>query len=382
MTLRRVNSPKHNRLFRQFTVFLIMSCILLHPLPTLASKGTPNSDQFGYGARLDPLGEEVDLALKAADAAGLDWIGIDFDWARLWHTPQEEPNLVAIDFVMRRARRFDLQVLISLTNPPQWAKTAKGPDRNLTAYLVRMLAERYQQNDLSFELFPAANTSAGWGSSPDPIAYKEMLRVCWEALQKLGSPAILVGAGLQPVPAARPAEDWDDLKFLAELYEAGAVAYMPVVGMRLPDLSLDPMAFPNKDEPLVLRRYEKVRQVMLQHNHKAGLIWITGFQYSTHTPDSQELQARWITHAYQIMRSQLYLGTAFLDGLNPPTVSPVNGKLYLIRTDGKRISIHPALNSLAQLITLDRSGQPPSGPWLKNSFPTGVEKWKSNPEHP
>lgn len=379
MFLHCVNYSERNRLFCRITVFLIVTYTLLSPLPTLASNGMPDSDRFGYGVRLDPLGEEVDLALKAADAAGMDWIGIDFNWAQLWTAPQDEPNLEAIDFVMRRAQRLEFQVLVSVTNPPQWAKTANGPDRQLTANLVGMLADRYRQNDLSFELFPAANTSAGWGGSPDPIAYKEMLRVCWEILQKLGSPAILVGAGLQPVPAARLAEDWDDLKFLAELYKAGAAAYMPVVGMRLPDLSLDPMAFPGKDEPLALRRYERVRQVMLQYNHKAGLIWITGFQCSTHTLDSVELQVRWITRAYQIMLSQLYLGTAFFDGVNPPTASPEAGKLYLIRTDSGRVSIHPALNSLAQLITLDRSGQPPSDSWMKDTFHSGAEKWKTKP---
>ena len=49
-----------------------------------AVRGMPDSTEFGYGAQLDIWGEEVDLSIKSAVAIGLDWVRIDFDWARLW----------------------------------------------------------------------------------------------------------------------------------------------------------------------------------------------------------------------------------------------------------------------------------------------------------
>ncbi len=65
--------------------------MLFLPHPSQAASGAPDSAEFGYGARLDPLGIEVDLALKAAGAIGIDWIGIDLNWARLWTTQLSKP---------------------------------------------------------------------------------------------------------------------------------------------------------------------------------------------------------------------------------------------------------------------------------------------------
>ena len=374
MTVTR--SKMHLRLI---TISLLLASLIALPKTALGYSGTPDSTKFGYGARLDPYGAEVGLALKAADSVGMDWIGLDLDWARVWPTRDTDPQLEALDFVMRKANRYELGTLISITNPPRWAITAKGPDLTATTQLVLLLAERYRQNYLSIELFPGANTVQGWGAEPDPIAYKTLLKSSWKALQSIGSPALLIAGGLTPTSAKKSAGDMDDLVFLSRLYRAGAEGFMPVVSLRLPAIPADVLADPQSGSAVVLRHYEAIRKIMTKYSHSSGLIWVTGYTCPVRELRSDRAQTEWINQSYQLMRSQLYIGAAFLDGLNPPGKKSDSDHLYLIQTDGAQTSLHPALTAIGQLITLDRTGQtipnPPSGPI---SF-SGTKQWTMNP---
>jgi hypothetical protein len=336
---------------------LLITTLTAFPGTALSFSGTPNSTKFGYGARLDAYGADVGLALKAAYSAGIDWIGFDLDWARVWSQQDAQPDLDEIDFVMTKASSYELAILISITNPPRWAITAQGPDQAAVAKLVILLAERYRQNNLAIELFPGANTAQGWGAKPDPVAYKALLKSCWKALKNSGSSVLLVAGGLEPVTANRSAGDIDDLEFLSDLYRAGAEGFIPVVSLRLPAVSGNLLADPYGGSPAVLRRYETIRKIMAKYNHRSGLIWVTGFTCPIKVLHTSVEQAEWINQSYQLMRSQLYIGAAFLDGLNPPHKNSDPYHLYLIQKIDAKTSLHPALSALAQLITLDRTGQ-------------------------
>ncbi len=352
-----MTATKTKSLSRLITFGLLLICLIAFPKPAAAHSGTPDSPKFGYGARLDPYGEDVALALKAAASIGIDWIAVDIDWARVWPNRNSDPDLNTLDFVMQKASRYELGMLVSITNPPRWAVTAKGPDQAATIRLVLLLAQRYPQNQLSIELFPAANTAQGWGAPPDPGAYSNLLKACWSALQSSGSPVLLVAGGLEPLPSKPSNGDMDDLVFLSKLYRSGAGGFMPIVSLRLPAVTADVLADPGDGSALVLRHYEAIRKVMSQYNHSSGLIWVTGYTYPAQDLRTVNEQAEWIQQSYQLMRSQLYIGAAFYDALIPPATHLQPGHLYLVRKDGAKTSLHPALATLAQLITLDRTGQ-------------------------
>lgn len=372
-------ATRSKTLQRLIIASLLLVSLMAIPKPAFSYSGTPDSTKFGYGARLDPFGAEVGLALKAADSIGIDWIGIDFDWARLWPNREAGPELEALDLIMQKASRYELAMLISITNPPRWATTAKGPDQAATAQLVRLLAERYKQNTLAIELFPRANTLQGWGAEPDPVAYKTLLKSSWKMLQSIGSPVLLAAGGLQPLPENRLAGDMDDLVFLSGLYQAGAEGYMPVISLRLPAVPANLLADPQGGSGSTLRHYEAIRKIMTKYNHSAGLIWITGYTCPIRELSSPREQSEWINQSYLLMRSQLYIGAAFLDGLNPPVTNPDPDRLYLIQKDAAQISLHPALAGIGQLITLDRTGQTIPNSLSGNTSSSGVKKWITSP---
>lgn len=336
---------------------------MLPPMQAQASTPSPYIPKFSYGARLDPLGLEVNLAINTAAAIGLDWLGLDFDWAQLWPKENAGPDLRSIDIVMRKSSDHELKILLSITNPPTWALTSQGPDVDKTIQLVKLLSSRYPNYLLAIELFPGANTMKGWGAEPNPLAYKSLLEASWKALHAAGSPVWLVAGGLRTRSAEHSRQDIDDLTFLKALYEAKAAAYMPIVSIRLEVLNNDVMAHPDSAEQHVLRHYEEVREIMRQYEHSQASIWVTGFEWPAQPAYTVSSQSKWIRQAYCLMRSQLYIGAAFFDQLNPSHQFQQQAEQPLIRIVNGRSWLHPAASTLGEMITQDRTGQFNSSTW-------------------
>lgn len=342
---------------------LILSSLLI---AAQAPLGLPDSPEFGYGARLDIWGQQINPAVSAAAGMGLDWIAIDFDWGRYWPEANVLPDLTNLYQVMGAAQRGNLHVLMSITNAPTWASTPDGPDPNLTAGLVLSLYRLFPNTLLAVELFPGANRTSGWGTLPDPAAYATMLKTTHSILQESGANVVIIAGGLTPLGFEKAVGDIDDAAFLEGLYKTGAAAFMPIISLRLLDISGDPMATPDDGENRFLRHYERLRNIMLQNKHQSGLIWITGFSWpegrdqtgNQRMADHNE-QARWLNQAYRLLRSQLYIGTAFFQQLNPPdpaeratnsAASTTEFGHSLVLPDA---SLHPACNVISQLTAVN-----------------------------
>jgi hypothetical protein len=353
--------------FKRVVITLLLVLFLgLPPSPALAATGLPDSPEFGYGARLDVWGQQINPAVSAAAAMGLDWLAVDFNWARYWPEASVLPDLHNLYQVMGAAKRGNLHVMISITNAPAWAITSSGPDPNLTAGLVLSLYRLFPDTLLAAELFPAANQSSAWGAKPNPQAYADMLKIAQATLYEAGADIVLVAGGLTPLGPEPSEADIDEINYLKSLYMAGASAFMPVVSVRLTGITGDPLAAPQGSDSIRLRHYEQLRKVMLENEHASGLIWITGFawpegmsQVNGRALINLDEQARWLNQAYRLLRSQLYIGVAFFDQLNPPdqTERAANSAALtgiisstLVFPDS---SLHPACNVLTQLTSVN-----------------------------
>src|SRR3972149_1217885 len=115
---------------------------------------------------------------------------------------------------------------------------------------------------------------------------------------------------------------WD---FWPPCIRPGAPGFMPIVGLRLTALTGDVLATSTQADPRVLRHFEAVRQVMLAYGHARGMVWVTNYHWPASLAglslSNSSAQIRWLNQALQVMRSQLYLGVAFYDRLNPPADS-------------------------------------------------------------
>ena len=335
---------------------IILVLVLTKPVLAFAESGLPNSAEFGYGMRLDLRGTQINPSIAAAASLQLDWLAIDFDWSTVWPTRDASPDLEPLSQAMLLAQQNHLSVMVSITKPPAWVVTSEGPDPTITIQVVKYLARTFPEVLLAIELLPGANTIQGWGTAPNPNAYLSLLKSATEALHSIGSPVTIVAAGLTPLPPNAPAGNLDDLVYLDMLYKAGAQTWMPIISIQLPETTGNPMFTPKEDERRCLRHFEEVRQVMLVHDHRQGLIWLTDFSWPSGNLRTSDTifkntteQTRWLNQAFQILKAQLYLGVAFFSQINPPGLEESTpDRVSLISQD---LSIHPAFTNLGLLIS-------------------------------
>jgi len=260
--------------------------------------GTPLSLEFGYGTRLDINDPHLETSLRLTAQHGLNWVALDFDWEAVQPAPDAWNHRSSLSEALRLAHSLGLNTLVSIKNPPDWALSVDGPGAKYTIELVsRLLHADWPAT--AIELFPGANTSAGWKATPNAIAYASLYQQVQAHLEAEHHKVYLVAGGLSN--RLLSTEDLPDVDFLGQLYTAGLRP--AIISLGLHAINGDVFSPPAVD---VLRHYEELRAVMISHQHKDGLLWITDFYLSA------EIQAEpWLKQAYPMMKSQLYLGAVF-----------------------------------------------------------------------
>lgn len=281
-------------------LFSLAACSPAQPQPASNTPppGTPQSLEFGHGARLNAADPRLELAVNQAARNGLDWVALELDWETLQPAPNAWNLPPAFESALQTARAQGLFVLVSVQNPPEWVLTPAGPDAAHTAELALKLA-RLHAPPAAIELFPAANTRAGWGAAPNPAAYARLFETVRQRLEAEGKLVYLAAGGLSNTTTAP--EDLRDVDFLAYLYAAGLRP--AILSIHLDALTGDPLALPAPD---TLRHYEQIRAVMTENGHVDGLLWITRFTLAGGV-DAEP----WLRQAHAMVKSQLFVGAVF-----------------------------------------------------------------------
>ena len=340
----------HKRIYLLATAALILFSAFSGP--AAAATGLPNSAAFGYGAHLDMWGQDVYAALELASNMGLDWLAIDVDWARHWPALDQPADFSRLDYILQIARQKQISILLTLTHAPTWAITETGPEPGFTNALLQSILTVYSDVIQAVELFPGANTTAGWGVAPNPQAYLTMLQTVRQGCDAAGK-AIYLVASVEPLSNNSADGSMDDRIFLENLYALGGMAYIPIIGIHYPDVMGAPMSDQSERYPIVLRHYEEIRAMMLQYQHQHGMIWITSFTWpTTGTADPSDPltlpvtpahQAQWVNQAFQLLQAQLFIGTGFFSSLNHEIPSQTSPALF--QATGL---IHPAGVTISQ----------------------------------
>ncbi|MEW6651618.1 MAG: hypothetical protein AB1453_15690, partial [Chloroflexota bacterium] len=232
--------------FPRAGIWIIFLLSLLVPAySTSALRGVPGSPEFGYGAWLHPSGESVQTASQIAGDLDLDWVALSLDWAALMPEMNSVPDMSMFDAAMKSLKANHASIMISLTNPPDWARNDNGIDPSITAQWVLWLENRYAPALRAIELFPAANTKNGWGGIPNPQQYAALFQQVQSSLTEKGSSLYLIAGGLQPAAVFSDPADWDDITFLTGLYKHGAKDWMSLISLQMPLLSGDPLRPPS-----------------------------------------------------------------------------------------------------------------------------------------
>ncbi len=296
--------------------------------------------RFGYGIRIALDEETMGTAVACAEQYAFDWIAVDLDWGQFWVSPAAGPDYRTLDRFMNHARNYQLRVMISIAHAPDWAQTTRGPSVKYTSALIAKLLERYPTNIHAIELFPGANTHEGWGREPDPAKYAALLKGSQRVIERMDRNVSLIAGGFVPTSSGQEG-NMRDTQFLRALYQQGMREENPIIGVKLPRTTGHPDDGPTLTDDDVIRHYEQVRQVMLENEHRNGLIWMTSFSL----PDSlqtevegqlREDRSQWLQGAYLRLRSQLFIEVAFYQPQSFPSFpyrsSP--NPLWVIDADG------------------------------------------------
>jgi len=310
--------------FKCCLVFLIALILCSLPYPANAARGDLASQEFGYGAWIEIDSPNLVSAVQQAAIIQLDWLAVDLDWADRWPDPAQQPQLDDLDQLMELARQHRLSVMISVHHAPSWARNASGPDPIQTGWFIANLALRYPEVLQAVEIFPGGNLAVEWGAPANPAVYLAVLKEVTLALQPTNLNPLIVAGGLAP-NGSSASSDMDSLAFLTSLYELGGLPYLNTISVQIPAVQGKPLDAPLTGGPPVLRFYEEIRQVMVDHKHSNGKIWITRLAFMTGKnlindvslipePDFSD----WLLQAFRQARSQLYIGVGFFVNLNTP----------------------------------------------------------------
>lgn len=299
------------------------------PSPTKTASRIFESPEYGVHIsqwwHLDAL--ERDLALT--NEMGFGWVKQKFPWRDI-EKAQDQFDWFRPDEIVATVERAGLKLIVRLDSHPLWSVESL-PDELITANqppvdyqdfgdFCHALAQRYRGRIAAYQVWNEPNLSREWGEQPpDPAAYTELLRVCYEGIKTADPQATVISAGLAPTGTEPPLAMPDD-DFLQGMYDAGAAAYFDALGVNAPGYKAPPETSPAEGETVakygghrwnVFRHVEEIRDIMVRNNDAGKQVvilemgWILHQElhpsYTWHGVSEQE-QADYLVRAYRYAR--------------------------------------------------------------------------------
>ncbi len=192
------------------------------------------------------------------------------------------------DRIVEHANNQGLRIIARLGLVPSWAQQDADVDTPTLNYLpesefesfarfVGAFVERYERRVDHIIIWNEPNLDFEWGGRPpDPVAYTRLLRLSYEAAKAANPDVVVISAGLAPTLAmpGMGQGGWQDLDYLAQMYEAGAADYFDVLAVHNYPFNNPPQAEPAEDI-LNFRRVELIREVMLDYGDVDKPVYIT-----------------------------------------------------------------------------------------------------------
>ncbi|MCA9961013.1 MAG: hypothetical protein KC443_18360, partial [Anaerolineales bacterium] len=231
------------------------------PVPTALMGNEPvqplfNSPAYGIHTFLWWKPDIAQRDLGLVRDMGFGWVKQKFPWREIEGIEKGAFDWYRTDLIVQMVEQSGLQMVVRLDQNPLWAVASLPSDRigenqppaNYQDFgdYCYAVAERYHGRIAAYQVWNEPNLSREWGNQPpDPAAYTELLRVCYEGIKTADPGAIVISAGLAPtgtpLPVAMP-----DTEFLQGMYAAGAGAYFDVLGIHAPGYKAPPEMSPDE----------------------------------------------------------------------------------------------------------------------------------------
>lgn len=214
--------------------------------------------------------------------AGFTWVKQNVGWRDVEGAAKGAFNWYFTDRIVADAERLGLNVIFRLDHQPAWATPPEGdlsgnsPPGNPQDFgdFCHTLAKRYRGRVRAYQVWNEPNLAREWGGrAPDPVAYVELLKVCYIGIKTADPDALVISAGLAPTGTGPP-EAMPNIEYLIAMYEAGAASYFDVLGVNAPGYKAPPEISPEEAAAtpaygghrfFCFRHVEDARAVMLRY---------------------------------------------------------------------------------------------------------------------
>lgn len=304
---------------------------------------------FAVGVTVSGASDPASVAAKINDL-GAVWVKQVVNWKAI-ETAQGSPDYSALDTAVDAYAEAHLNVLLTLTNAPDWARAStveNGPptDFGTFATFAGNTAAHYKGKVSAFEIWDEPNLRRNWNGTPlSAASYVELLRRANSAIKSADPSALIISAGLAPTGFNDGVNAINDRVFLKQEYLAGLATYADAIGAHPNGWANPPDSTCCQASPGVAGWFNDrsfyfhdtladYRQIMKDNNDSEKFVWITSFGWGANegvAPDNtvndssfgfvkfttQAEQAQYLVRGFEIGKALAFVGPMFaytLDG--------------------------------------------------------------------
>jgi hypothetical protein len=271
--------------------FAVYSALTAKWIPTADLEPVAYTDMNPYGVNVffDQEAEEAKIrrSLELIKAAGFGWVKQQLVWSDIeipvkgqYYDSKYNLNTWAKwDRIVDLCQEYDINIIFRIDTSPVWAhpdttKVETPPD-NYADYgdFVYEVVSRYKGKVKFFQIWNEPNLDYEWGDKDVNAAdYVKLLKVAYTRAKAANPDAVILSASLAST-IDEYAKAYNDLKYMQQMYDAGAKDYFDIAtdnpyGLRSGPydrrLELDDINF---SRPLLLR------QLMVKNGDTAKPIW-------------------------------------------------------------------------------------------------------------
>ncbi|WP_101952741.1 VCBS domain-containing protein [Mycobacterium sp. 3519A] len=260
---------------------------------------------------------QTDRALDLLKADGVDTIRILIPWVGV-EPSNDSWNWSAVDRMVNSAKARNMTVIGILNSPPDWAMVPGSPslggppaDPAEYAEFVGMVAARYAGKVSAYEVWNEPNYYRFWEPTPDPAAYTALLKVGYAAIKAADPNAVVVGGVIAAAPDAGT-QAIDSVRFVTEMYEAGAAGYFDALSFHPYSMALFSEGGSVAGSPLLMAN--QIHDVMVAYGDGNKKIWATEYGMPSYLV-TEAGQASYIDDFLTTWRDLDYAGPAYIHTL-------------------------------------------------------------------
>ncbi|NOK60676.1 MAG: polymerase [Chloroflexi bacterium AL-W] len=271
------------------------------------------------------------------------------------------------DFIVAEANRLELDLIVRIDRPPQWARAqthdtqafqeglannpdSTGPPDDYDDFgdFVGAMAERYRGQVNYIQLWNEPNLAYEWNwTTPDPEGFVELLRIGYIAAKAANPDVVILFPSLAPTDGLDRQAPMTELEYLDRVYAAGGDEYFDIMSAQAYGLGQPPdehryvfLRRPGNwswsrpiDTRIDVSRLVLLREVMERHGDYETSVWISEFGYNS-APEGVPGRNTWGEPVTEEVKGEYLIGQLERARQEWPWVGVMN--LWFLRWGGEQ----------------------------------------------